>query len=348
MNSSTFSSRPVRRLLWRLLWFSAGLACCFGAGELASRQMYAVHSDLDLQLRYLEADASEIEVLALGTSHIAQGFDPSHLSTRGFNLAFSAQDLYYDVRLFLENADRLPKLSTLIVSLDWFSLGYDEARVSPHMVLDYGRSAGIPPRNAWDFGVLASRSILVQHRKAFLKDFVQGKQPAEFTFIDAGAGLRAEAGLLRTGYLMGGEGNYKENGLSRASFHSRECYDPELVPENLQLLQQMVDSARDRGIRVLMITPPYTRSYREAFDSGIRTSFYTRVHQFLEGTNPKNVQYADYSSFDLPQSNFKNSDHLNAAGAARFTKMLDAELSRWHPPASLAGALAEVDLAPKR
>ena len=62
----------------------------------------------------MEADAGNIEVLCLGSSHAHEGILPLLVHPHAFNLSGVSQSLYYDCALTQRSAPRLPKLRLVV------------------------------------------------------------------------------------------------------------------------------------------------------------------------------------------------------------------------------------------
>ena len=58
----------------------------------------------------LEKQLNSIEILSLGSSNAYFGINPSQFSCPGFNLAFNAQSMYYDLA-FIEKYIHIPRVS---------------------------------------------------------------------------------------------------------------------------------------------------------------------------------------------------------------------------------------------
>ena len=100
---------------------------------------------------------------------------------------------------------------------------------------------------------------------------------------------------------------------------------PEAIPSdtvsslNLQYLKSMMHYLQEHGIRVILIRTPLHRSFwsrcknENLFQEVIRENFSA-------------VMFLDFKDFELSDSDFHDPEHLNAEGAEKFSRHLEAVL----------------------
>jgi len=285
--------------------------------EYSARQMYQSKSDLFIKVASLKKVKEKVQFLAFGNSHTTASINPEHFSIPGYNLAYSSQDLYYDYKLLNLYKD-IPHLETILISLDYFSLGHDEALSGAmHLVKDYWWDLNIKPRNGYDLLFVFSLSTFYQNRKTFLKSIINQKRRLPIT-----------TNLNKTGFRKNDQSLSKEDlltsGQNRAKLHQK-IYLKYKEPEHLIILNKMLLIAKERNINVIVFTPPYSGGYREAFSKFWLENFYGHINK-IKQENP-NLIYLDYSNSDkFKLKDFRDGDHLNSTGARKLSILLNDAL----------------------
>src|SRR4051794_34759078 len=98
-------------------------------------------------MNHFQKRASDIEVLFVGSSHFEKGINPGLMKRNSFNIAYSAQDLYYSTALSLKAFPKIDRIKWLVFEVSWFSIGYDESSSNNPLIKDYSRDLSIPPRH---------------------------------------------------------------------------------------------------------------------------------------------------------------------------------------------------------
>jgi hypothetical protein len=95
-------------------------------------------------------------------------------------------------------------------------------------------------------------------------------------------------------------------------------------PTNLALLEHLISTLRERKVEVVLVTLPVWKTYAEE----MRADEWARTQATFEQLAKKHG--ARYLSFlrepRLEAADFLDTDHLNAQGAVRFTRMLNEAL----------------------
>jgi len=104
----------------------------------------------------------EIELLALGSSHGAYGFNPLLFSDLfAFSLCSASQDLYYSKMLLSRCIDRMPKCNTVILFYSVFSPGFDLQMTNEKYRCNiYSKYWSIPPQSS-DFIINGDKKQVV-------------------------------------------------------------------------------------------------------------------------------------------------------------------------------------------
>ena len=112
----------MTKLLFRLLLLLLPFALLVGAFEFKFRK--ARNNQYVVKKSLLESASEEVEILTLGSSHGYRGILPELLGRRAFNLAATSQSIYYDVELAIKYLPNLPRLTTVVLPVSYFSLEY--------------------------------------------------------------------------------------------------------------------------------------------------------------------------------------------------------------------------------
>jgi hypothetical protein len=97
---------------------------------------------------------------------------------------------------------------------------------------------------------------------------------------------------------------------------------------SIEALGEMTRALRESGIRVVLLTLPNHRLYRE-----LHPPEWQRLIESVAGSS--GVEHWDYRADPrFGDDDFNNATHLNAHGAARFTEILAERLTRGAGPAS--------------
>lgn len=327
--------KSVRTTFIKLMLFGAGFIILHSAYEVAARKIYLHRTNLDVQIKAFADELNEIEIIFLGNSHIHKGINPQYFQRKAFNLAFNAQDLYYDTQLLNRYVAHMPRLKAVVFGLDYFTFGYDESDLYPHLVREYYDSARIKPRAGLDLSFFTYYSLLFLHKETFVGDILTGKRKGflysleDDTVSSTLVASDIKEALLGSGYLFsrGGMNNAElmENGRQRAKFHYTQCFRNGNVTSIYQLLSESIHKLRAQGIKVFLIIPPYTRSYREGFPAEFIDGFQQKIEELLH-SHP-GISFFDYSSgLPLEPHHFLDSDHLNFQGAEVFSRILSDRL----------------------
>jgi hypothetical protein len=327
-------SGQVWENLSKLGFFLLGLGVLLLGLEISARKIfYAPQKGTGDSIRTSMVDSirrEEIEILSFGNSHAVRAFDPHFFSRRAFNFAGSGQDVYYDFKLWDKYGDQFPNVKYLIISLDYFSFGYDITTVERYRIQEY-IGKGIFPHRPYLllYGWLQSKSYLATYRTVLMKMLVGHLR---------GGALRYEGGLARPAYKPKDAFRFSEfsakersfNGRFRADFFMKTSYVKENEKSYLGYLKKMIDMALARHAKVLLVTlptnPEYYRRLTGEFVMNFRMLLETLLASYAQ--NP-NVQYIDLTGdkrFD--SDDFFDVDHLHRQGAEKLTKLLDTEIYR--------------------
>jgi hypothetical protein len=313
------------RFIARALLFLSILLILAGAASRVSK-MYphqdAVKRHLDrIHMTYRQADS--IEILLLGNSHITYGVDAGMLPGRAQVLGLHWNDVFevqHQVRVLLP---RMPRLHTAIISLSYFSFHWDNAVGDDDYYLGSRRlfysEQGLGPWIPGDFDNYVVGKTFWLSRPDHWYNVVTGlRRGIEWEPVDpplqSWDDLEEDA-EMRTERFMRSTATMREarNDLRKATYDA--------TVETIRML-------RSHGVAVIFVTPPLHQTYESRVEA---TSIPSEMRGIVQRiTNEHNVVWIDGRESGLSESVelYMDSDHLNPAGRARFTRWMLEKLEQ--------------------
>jgi RNase H-fold protein (predicted Holliday junction resolvase) len=262
---------------------------------------------------FLERHISEYEVLVTGTSHGFYGINPKYMDCKAYNVAYVGQSLYYDAQLVEKYLDRMKNLKLIILTVSYHSLEYRMSHNPENWRRDfYLKYYGIPREDG-------DSSLIELSQYSYLALY----------------GFRATQQYARSGFRVNGEaeGNGAGNLGNQSSMDDADAkkrverlhsmMKPEFFDDNIRLLENLLKDLKAKNIAVVIVTVPVSKAYRDNF----YTDKYERMQSGISYLCQKyHVEYFNYL-FDerFTAADFRESSHLNARGAEKFTRIIKEE-----------------------
>ncbi len=303
----------MNRFLQRFALFSLPVLLLLGALEVLQ---HILPNNYTHKKQLLEAKASEIETLILGSSHTYLGINPEYLENEAFNLASTAQTLYFDKFLVEKYLDQLPQLKRVIVPVSYSSLG-TESYLNPG---DYNRSYHF----AHFYGSQAFVGMLELRRLSLVSLFSIKK--AVDRSIDYYTGQDSLVEFAPNGwYPTDVQRDLKQNGIDAGTFHDA-YYDSSLFGTNLGYLEDMLARCRERQVEVIFLSMPMHPHYLKVVKQARYEAMVTKMDSFAAAQAVTYLNFTEDSRF--ADADFFDSNHLRTQGAEKFTKMLTDSLRK--------------------
>ncbi len=256
--------------------------------------------------KHLSLQQAEIKTLILGSSQSYWALDPALLSGQAFNLANVSQSIDVDITLAHLWIPKLPMLKTIVLPISYFTLGtrLEDSNESWRLYfyhhfnnMTWHTLKPYTPR-CW------SKTMLYTVPEALAISF--GKRP----------GLLPEA----NGWLEVKDTLHKVDGAEeRVKFHT-QIQQPKLELPLTQMLKKAVLNWEKAGIRTVLVTLPVTKAYAQFQNNGL----VKRNQQAIEELKNLGAVYLDMNEAQtFEATDFADVDHLNAAGAAKASKVLE-------------------------
>ena len=304
--------RSLRKLLTRLCVFGLINLAIFGLLELRLAKIPNAYARKEA---LLTAQAKEVEVLVLGSSHGYYAIDPAQFGHKGFNAAYIAQDLYYDSRIALKHLNDMPKLRQVIVPISYHTLETNLCDTPEDWrSFFYRRFYGIPRYDGHKRFDPRNWSLMLLYRNKEV-----------FRFIASGFNINLCPNLRDNGFAATDDFApiTPEAGEARIEIHHHDMHEPRLK-QNVVYLEQLFTALKARGVRIAIVSVPIHHDYSDL----IEREPYDRMQAAIHGLQAKfGATYHDYmfdGRFDTPD--YANVDHLNEAGAERFSRILREEV----------------------
>jgi hypothetical protein len=315
----------IRRLSIRLACFILPILLLLAGLEYLQRQLPNNYTHKRAQL---EAQLDQWETLILGSSHSYLGVDPAALNSQAFNLAFTAQTLYFDQYLLASYLDRMPALKRVIVPISYGSLGSESYRnpgiydKTYYYAQFYGSTAFT---DWWDIERYSRVALFTTKRSV-------DRSMSYYTTDDSLLECRRDGF-----YTLAFQRDLDQNGQESGKFHDL-YFDPSLIPTNLGYLDQMATLCAERGVTLCLISTPVWPSYLDHINP-------TRLAQTVSSIDSmraaRGIPYwNDMRDSTFEADDFYDANHLSAQGARQYTQRLQQRIDQWEQQTPLADSTA--------
>lgn len=274
----------------------------------------AVPFSLKISLDYYKRHAAEIQMFATGISYTGEALIQMPFKKKLINLAYGSQDLYYDYKVAKQIVlcgGGYSKLHYALIGLAPYSFLYDLSKgyLENFRLLRY-LIALDDLHNFW--------MSKTGYASLFNKNFLSFQPPP--TEIDVN--LRSPGNIPVQ--LMG----YKERLASRERIEvwTRKNY-PETRAENVKILDDYLTLCEENNIRPVMFLPPMTEGFIKYFHKQKLEEFYYLVGQACK-KHPSAVFIDGWKLQGLTDADFRDVDHVNIIGAAKFSTFLNSVIEQ--------------------
>ena len=274
-------------------------------------------SSFTLKANYLKKNEGEIKTVILGSSHNQNALDPSYFQYNTINLANPGQDVQLDSALFFKYIQKLKSTNLVILEMDYHTM--EEKNDSSYFRLPwYYRFFDI---KLYPISLLNRVSIYSSSPSFFNKLFVDEINPKKLRYR-----------LNKYGFIVndfpGVMEDLKYDSLSLAETSDERLKDKHTAQslENFYFNRSKINSIIAycivHNIKVVLISTPMYTTYinHEIAAKNNRRKKY--VDSIIKLPNTYYFNFENSPLFNV--HDFKNDDHLNSAGAAKFSKIVDS------------------------
>ena len=295
----------MKRFYIAILMFMLPIFVFMGGAEFVVRQ---IPNEYKYKNDWMELHAEEIETLIIGNSHTEVGIIPALMGNNVFNLSIAGQDYLYTHFLFFKWANRLNNLKTLILPVSYFSF-YEDIKGDDSKImqeLSYRIYMDSPYRKyniAYNLESLYCKPLLSK-----LEKYANGKT-VNWSSEGWVPWLKADKSPVWNA-------NHVNKSLARIYF----AHSDRNVPDNYELMANMIDYCNHHRIRVILVSTPQTKEYNDCLSKR-----QIRSTQFLVQKLQQRYcfRYFDYrEDVRFVDDDFYDQSHLSEIGALKFTKLL--------------------------
>jgi len=308
----------MRRFLKNVLFFVIPFLLLFIGVEVYLEQY---PSTFQLKVKYINSNKNIIEILILGSSHNQNAINPEYLSNfKSANLAFGSQDLQLDNKLLEKYISQLPHLKYVILELSYYTLEYkndnnyerNNLYLRFYHINNFGRKT-----NILDYSIFLSNPKL----NLFIKKTAVNKY-----------GFATELSKFEKEFNRFKNLNYDENLIKKDTDNiiiTRHKYENIIAyNENIKIFENMIKLCIRNNVKPIILIPPVYISYYEEMlpkKKQRRDDFAKYIIEKYSSVILFNFEYSN----NFLVTEFKNEDHLNPAGAEKFTKIIDNLLNNY-------------------
>jgi hypothetical protein len=253
-----------------------------------------------------------LQVVNLGSSHGEWAFDYSNIrARRGFNMALSSQDFYYDYQVLKRYRENLAPGCVVLIPVSYFSFGMN---VRENTGFDY-RYYGILP-----YRVIVGHNLTDYLKYRWCPVMFTGYGGIKALFSDERFQVDPDKVLYKNNYSTAELDSFARK---RAAFHEEILERPKSDYDfNIGNLDKLLDYCKREGLKPVLITTPYTDYYNENFTKDSYKKFYATIARFRSKFKVPYLDYSHDSRFSASAQLFRDSDHLNVPGRTWFTRIV--------------------------
>ena len=265
----------------------------------------------------LREQAQAVNVLVLGSSHAFDDIDPNLFTCKGYNLSNQSQSLFYDTRLCMKYLGQLPHLRCVIITISYFSLFYELKDIPEGWRgYFYYRYFGLryPSLDFTDPKIFSYTAL-------YTRDFISAMMFSKLNNRDEFGDIQSN-GWKKVPAPADSTAISDSTGREHALFHNSLIRMKNLMA-NVGYLRELLAELHKRNIPVCFVTTPVYQTYSKYLSPFIiqanRTIIGGLCREFSAG-------YFDYLNDPrFLKSDFSDNDHLNIAGAEKFSRILDRD-----------------------
>ncbi|NDW09139.1 hypothetical protein [Dysgonomonas sp. 520] len=270
----------------------------------------SIPNDYKDKSEYLDRHAQNIEVLLLGASHIMYGINPEFFSDNCYNAAYVSQSLDFDYDILMKYDEQWNNLKYIILPMSYCTMTerletIDEWWRIKNYLIYYrvGKAKSIS-----DYTEVSGNKLDVNLKRLY-KYFFNNESPVTCE----------ENGWIKKPFKL--NNNLEKDGKRIAKKHTID--DPECVRENTEILRNIIQYAKRKDIKVILVTTPTHKGYYENLNKSQWEM--TKNIANLMVKDYDNTYFYDYlSDTSFTEYDLADCNHLNEYGAKKLSLRLDS------------------------
>lgn len=291
----------------RLLLFLTPLLVFLVSLEVAIRK---IPNSFQLKESYLQSNATEIETLILGSSHMLYGLNPKYFNSRTFNASNKSQSPDIDLAILKSYGSSFFNLKTLVIRLSYDTL-FEQLKNSS---VDWRlKNYKLYTTVKFDYKFRHSSEILSTGTRQALKTLKDN-------YLDYIPLLHCDSLGWGNDLKRKEKPDIEKVGVKVAKRHTAMNWD--LLKDNIKNFDEILSWCKKRDIKVFIITPPGYKSYSDNLKEEQLNKMIEVGEQLALRYN--NCTYINFlMSKDFVLHDFFDPDHLNAIGAKKFSLIIN-------------------------
>lgn len=265
-----------------------------------------------------DAVAGTLDTLVCGASHAYRDFNPAvmdaRLGTRTYNISGSLMTMQGRWELLREEIDRNP-VKTVVLELSYNTMTRNREREGTE----------------GDLYVMARLSSFFHRVRFFFTGFRLNELPSVYykfltegidTTIELAEGKPGHPNKRIQGYLPTGPRTSKLNTKYESLFHQAKAIKTAIDPYNETYLNKILKLCEEKGVRVILVTTPITKSFLCRYNNfDVSLSYYRKLaeehgYDFFDFN-----LYREKEELFPDKTMFYDITHLNPDGADRFSEL---------------------------
>lgn len=330
--------------------FLAGAVASLMVAYAVSETMAPVYAHTAAALELFQARSGRVRVLGMGNSH-AVAVDFGALGAPGAHLYDSGQDLFEAAHLTRYAAQRAPRLSCVLLTLSYGTERLDNSVLTSG---DYrgirramylrGGQLGHLPGDHWLWVSAMAAPIVRSDHWAQVVARLGGRAPAPVALEADGKPVRAPE-RPRSDRAMARHAR-RQTAIQLARFRESVSNSPSVAARSTAQLSALAGELEREGRLLVLYTAPLHQAYLAELPGELPRQTRAALEPVLRHPNVLWVDFGAHPRFARRNDLFRDSDHLNAAGAREFSALLRSTLARRAPACVGADAGGERALRP--
>ena len=302
-----------------LLMFLIGGPLLFLCCEYLARNIENIYTK---KYDYLNEQKNEIVNLAIGSSHPLYAINPEFFTDKTYNVSLVSQSLSYNYEILKYAIKNLPKLKRILIPISTFSFHVEVGKTGdkgPHArkyFYKHYTPINVPSEYFDDekknYSLLKYYFLFNEVQFNGLYDYYIAKEKSQ--------------SIDKNGFLLDNETltlqELKQKAKISAKRHRLHLFGKEMPV--FPYLIKILDLAQKHNIEVILYTTPHHDEYIKLIDPALLNTFFERVNETAITYDVPYYNYFHGAKHGYENEHFKDSDHLNGAGAKKFSETLDS------------------------
>jgi hypothetical protein len=260
-----------------------------------------------------------LNLVNLGTSHSECAFGYEGIDgVKGFNLALSSQDFYYDLQVLKHFEPRLARNCVVIIPVSYFSLGWEQKDIDQQNTdARYYRLLG--------YSSVRRKSLIDYIKQRFCPALFASRNLMLFTLgNDKQSTADQDVALPGSRFSLS---QLPQEAKKRAQLHN-QFIKGDSYEQNRKNLARIIEFCKARKLQPVLLTTPFTSFYNDNFSEDVLEKQGSIIEELCRKYDVKYLDYSHDKRFSDHPDLFNDSDHLNIKGQREFTQKVIDDLRK--------------------